>query len=372
MHQDAIKKMDKFFRGEKQGQVEAKRICTLRFSICYTQVYQVCFSLQSDLSNGSRGYEMVSKRPSWWQNIPKPLLVVGARSHSLWRQIKQHLVTILVVAIILVGAIALIIIGYRFDWTGFNGNNKSGKTLWDWLQLLIVPLVLAIGGFSLSQMQKTIEQRRTTDNQREAALQAYIDKMSELLLTNHLRDLAEDKEVQKIARVRTLTVLLRLDAERKGSVLQFLYESDLIKKDKSFIGFLYRADLSGANLYKAILFEADLSRANLNNAYLFGADLSNANLTSGAKLIEVNLSNASLFGADLSGADLSGADLSNANLSNAILFGANLSNANLSNASLFGTNLSEAILSNASVTSEQLDKALSLKNTTLPDGSKHL
>ena len=67
---------------------------------------------------------------------------------SRWQQITEHWVTILVVVIILVIAIVLIIVGYRFDWTGFNGNSKSGKTLWDWLQLLgvlAIPIVVGLG-----------------------------------------------------------------------------------------------------------------------------------------------------------------------------------------------------------------------------------
>ena len=50
---------------------------------------------------------------------------MGARLRSWWQQIKQHWVAILVVAIVLVVVIASIFVGYRFDWTGFNGNNKS-------------------------------------------------------------------------------------------------------------------------------------------------------------------------------------------------------------------------------------------------------
>jgi hypothetical protein len=102
---------------------------------------------------------------------------MASKLRTWWQLIKPHRGAIVVVAIVLVVVIALIVVGYRFGWTGF-----TGKTLWDWLQLLIVPLALAIGGFWLSQIQKTTEERHTTDNQREAALQAYIDKISELLL----------------------------------------------------------------------------------------------------------------------------------------------------------------------------------------------
>ena len=192
-----------------------------------------------------------------------------------WQRIKQRRVAIIVITAIIVMAIALIIIGYLFDWSGFNGYTQvstihtvsgpmagtitrtealqPGKSLWDWLQLLIIPVVLAIAGYAINftvsnneqkstQLRDQTERDITTDNQREAALQAYIDKMSELLLERDLRRSAEDDEVRKITRVRTLTVLTRLDANRKRSVLEFLYEFGLINKLASII------DLERANL----------------------------------------------------------------------------------------------------------------------------
>src|SRR5205814_6671660 len=133
----------------------------------------------------------------------------------------------------------------------------SAKTLWEWLQLLIIPLVLAVGGFWFSQIQKDREQKaaeqRTQiereaaekraetereiaqDNQREMALQEYIDKMSELLLHEKLRESAELDEIVTIARVRTLTVLPRLDAKRKKSLLEFLKAARLISINEHVI-----------------------------------------------------------------------------------------------------------------------------------------
>jgi hypothetical protein len=131
---------------------------------------------------------------------------------------------------------------------------------------------------------------------------------------------------------------------------------------------LFRAILSGANLSGAILSGANLSDAILSGANLFGANLSGVNLTganlfganltdaslSGANLSGVNLTDAALpranlTGANLTGANLYGANLSDAHLSGANLSGANLSGANLSDASLFGANLSGANLSGAKV-----------------------
>ena len=99
-----------------------------------------------------------------------------------------------------------------------------------------------------------------------------------------MRESTEDDEVFKIARVRTLTVLPRLDANRKRSVLQFLHESDLINGDKRTIN-LWEANLTGANLAGANLWLANLTQADLTQADLRQVDLSGANLT-GAKVIQ--------------------------------------------------------------------------------------
>ena len=202
------------------------------------------------------------------------------------------------------------------------------------------------------------------DTQREAALQAYIDHMSKLLLAQNLRHSTEDEEVRKIARVRTLTVLRRLDAERKGSVLQFLHESTLLGKEGRIV------DLTGADLSRAHLSRADLSGANLSHANLSRANLSRADLS------EAILSEAILSRTNLSGTNLSEADLMRANLRGADLIGANLNEADLSGAFLIGAiltraNLSGANLSRALVTPEQVTPTTSLQGTIMPDGSKH-
>ena len=200
----------------------------------------------------------MEERPHlWWQKARKPLEVFG----------------IIIVCMLVMGLLVVIILAYVFN---VNVPGLRGKTLWDWLQLLIIPVVLAVGGYLFNYTTTRAEQRNTqvrdqneqsiaSDNQREAALQAYIDNMSELLLHEKLRESGEDDEVRKIARVRTLTVLPRLDANRKGSVLQFLHESSLIHKDKKII------DLRDANLFEANLNRADLSGANLRGANLRGA-----------------------------------------------------------------------------------------------------
>jgi hypothetical protein len=88
-----------------------------------------------------------------------------------------------------------------------------------------------------SVTQEAQEQRAlAVENQRaqDAALQAYLDQMSQLLLDEGrpLRQPKEGDEVRTLARARTLTVLPRLDGERKASVVRFLYTQDCSTKDK--------------------------------------------------------------------------------------------------------------------------------------------
>jgi len=361
---------------------------------------------------------------------------MGARSRSWWRRIKQHsVVTVLISLSALL--VVLVILGYIFNWgwTGLgpyihpakDSNFQRGKTLWDWMQLLFIPVVLAVAGFWFNhrerkaaelrtEAEREIEQERAEanrensfDNQREAALRDYIDKMSELLLEKHLRESPPNDEVRTIARVRTITVLFQLDARRIGYVFAFLRETGLMSEEPnsgiislsganlSTINLsqtnLYSVNLSGANLREANLSNARLLRAELTGANLDKANLSNTNLffanLSEASLLEANLSGVHLRNADLVRARFSGANLSNANLSDANLSQANfadykfkmvngasfidtrLGGADLSGATLSGANLSKANLCDAKVTPEQLNTARSLKGATMPDGSIH-
>src|SRR5215218_3256537 len=188
-------------------------------------------------------------------------------------------------------------------WTGF-----ANKTLWDWLQLLVVPAMLALVGVLLAEAQENIHQQAEESRAQDEALQAYLEGMGNLLLDEGLLTSQEDEEVRTLARARTLTILGRVDGARKRSVVQFLYESQLIEKDKPIVSLsgadLTDADLSGADLRGADLRVADLRRADLRRAVLFGADLSDA------VLFDADLSDAFLGGADLSDARLGGADLS--------------------------------------------------------------
>jgi uncharacterized protein YjbI with pentapeptide repeats len=310
--------------------------------------------------------------------------------------------------LLLTGFIVFVYFGYRMhlDWTGFNesiGPNirqyQPTKTVWDWLQLLIVPAVLAFAAawlnFAMNRNERAeTKQRAETertialDDQRETSLQNYLDRMSDLLLNNHLQDLASTTvEVCHIARVRTLTVLFGLDPVRKGILIRFLYDAGLISVDentgKSVIDLkdanLSEIDLIRANLKKAELGEADLSGAKLNFARLDEACLEKAILS------EANLTGTQLSGADLSAAKLGGAKLRGTNLKQALLVRADLKMANLyktdmsradlrgadlRGADLRGANLSRLNLLDVTVTGAIISDETNLEGTILSDKQK--
>jgi hypothetical protein len=209
---------------------------------------------------------------------------VDQQQQSRWRpSIKQ----ILLAAGIVIVLVVLIRIGYAYQWTGFRQSKVSqdvqpAKTLWDWLDLLIVPAVLAGGVAWLNWAQrqrerdaekaqqeradKAEEDRRRrereaqaaqrereleVENQRaqDTALQAYLDKMDDMLTrlryeigsasTEELSgsgatDSGDRKapvrirDLRTLIRARTLTVLERLDGVRKRAVMRFLLELRLI------------------------------------------------------------------------------------------------------------------------------------------------
>src|SRR5215204_4999740 len=118
---------------------------------------------------------------------------------------------------IAVAATTLIVLlaigGASLGWTGFRG-----KTVWDFLQLLIVPLMLVAIGFWFTAQQDARQQKienqraehaQRIENQRaeaerelaeqqaqDEALQAYLDQMTSLLLEENLRESEKGSELR--------------------------------------------------------------------------------------------------------------------------------------------------------------------------------
>jgi hypothetical protein len=194
-----------------------------------------------------------------------------------------------------------------------------GMTVRNWLDLLVVPLALAGIGYWFTSQQDYRQQATEELRAQHAALQAYLDQMSVLLLEKDLRTAEAGSEVRRLARARTLTVLSQLPATpgehetNKEQVLEFLIEAELVQRmngEDPIISLeesdLRRVDLDwedlhGANLRNALLGEADLEGANLEDANLEQAKLRGANLrgVKGATNEQLEQQAASLEGATM-------------------------------------------------------------------------
>lgn len=245
------------------------------------------------------------------------------------------LIRAVAVLLILAALFVLVREGYDHSWTGFasretKSNIAPAKTLWDWLDLLIVPVVLAVGAFFLEGSRKRTEREVESDRQKQQTLDDYFAYISELLLDNHLSDASGANLARELARTRTLTALRLLDGKRKAQVLQFLYEARLIDAEPVI-------QLNGADFRGALLNEATLSRAELRGVYFSGASIRYA----------------TLVGADFRGSDFSDANFNASNLTNARLVQANLDGADLRTATLTNADLSEVKLDKVKMTNQQ-------------------
>jgi uncharacterized protein YjbI with pentapeptide repeats len=188
-----------------------------------------------------------------------------------------------------------------------------GITLWNLLKVLATPITVGAAVPLLNWLQKKRELDVENQRAQDEALQAYLDQMGALILQDYWgqsEEVHKARQARILARARTLTVLSRLDGNRKASIVQFLSGSDLIVKDHVLVN-LSKADLRGADFRGANLRGASFSSTSHKRntgANLSGADLGDANLRGvdfrGANLRGVNFRGANLRNADFRQADL--------------------------------------------------------------------
>jgi hypothetical protein len=111
---------------------------------------------------------------------------VEQEEQSRWRPTRKQLLWAGGIVIALAALVVLVRLGYDHAWTGFGQSEvnqavQPAKTLWDWLGLLIVPVVLAVGGYLFNSSQNRATQRAAERQARADALQAYLDHMSDML-----------------------------------------------------------------------------------------------------------------------------------------------------------------------------------------------
>lgn len=270
-----------------------------------------------------------------------------------------------VLAIVL---LALILGGYVVPWTGF-GEVGSGedlqraKSLWDWMELAIVPLLLAVGAYLLNQeaarragMLDAANTRNArteeVNNARETAVREYLSQMGRLMIEHSVRSNPANvnEDAKRYMEALTLSILQSFSTDRNAqnlpsSVLQVEdgtpgsvkradrkdvgkfpqpvrdYPENFLDLRKEILQFLHRAGLIEAANPAVSLEGADLAKADLSFVDLEYAGLAGVNLR-GATLINAKLAGADLRNSILAEALLAGADLTGANLTGAVLDGA--------------------------------------------------
>lgn len=312
--------------------------------------------------------------------------------------------------ILIVTALMSLVIFAWIIWQTYQANNLgfSGKTLWDWLELLVVPTSLGFGAYWLDH-QARLREAHAEELQKKQHINRLILQM------------ASPKNEFALEALRQLTALTSLqDGVLRNCNLSGADLNDADLRNANLEGAdlsrtrLINATLSGANLENAILFRAtlngtDFGKANLSyidfkmrdlsltkRVNLEGSNLSYANLTksdlsittlnnvnfSWAILEKTDLKDARLLwanfeSANLTGANLAKANLREANLKLAILKDANLSDADLSGAIFEGANLQNTKFGGADFTDANLAGAINwtfeqfsgtFANTIMPDG----
>jgi len=228
------------------------------------------------------------------------------------------------------------------EWTGFGTYNgvegeTRHKTLWNWLELIIIPVSLGLFIWVFTTFEKDKNKIIEDEKFRDVTLDSFMKVMTELIIQH---DLAGDPSAKSIAiaKARISIALDQLDGARKGQILQFLYESDLIDNKPKF-------KLRGANFNYAILDRIILVEAEVRGAYFENTSLRDSNLN-GSSFNSCSFKNADLSNSKIEETDLGYTDLTNAKLRNMDLTTIDFEGANLTNADLQGSEITQNQLDN--------------------------
>ncbi len=336
---------------------------------------------------------------------------------------------ILILLIIAIGAVGIyffVKFGYQSEIVGFgeyklpSGEIVPRKTLWDWLELLIIPLVIFGLGYILNSNLKTRDEINTSNNRRDELLRNYFSEYSKL--PQNFPDEEFFQFSVNILKAQTMSLLPRLDGERKGFLLQFLVESGLLNLQNTRLQ-LSRADFSGLNFDYIDIRDVNLHGNNFENSVIDKLTIHDSNFGSGfyrnvsflggtfyntnfeyANFVNANLyqakfikcevgianftkaflrkssfRNSRVFRANFTKANLKNVDFENAALDMTVFDGAKLQKANFTNVDLnharfTGAKLNGAILDGANlkgaiISRKQLSKVTSMLGATLPDGT---
>ncbi|CCI22031.1 membrane hypothetical protein [Microcystis aeruginosa PCC 9809] len=241
----------------------------------------------------------------------------------------------------------------NFKWSGF-----QKKSFWDWLQLLIVPLMLALGAFYLNSAADFRDYQIAQERKQQEILTDYFSKMQDLIVeTKKIKETSgykeshpKDQEVMLLpefsstAQALTLSVLEQLDGKRKGKVITYLAESQLIT-------------ITVDNNKPSTQPEIKLDGANLDDIELGNNGPRNSLNENEMTIIDqIQIKNANMKRANLSGlrsrhSELRGSYLENASLKNVYFTGSTMTasrfiNGQITDVDFTGVDLAKTIFDN--------------------------
>lgn len=284
---------------------------------------------------------------------------------------------------------------YRIPFVGEGWKDLFGeRKLWDWMQLLIVPVMLGYLSLNLKSSYEVNQTDIAKQKNREEVLTRYLDTIMELsrdfdLIKNAKDEISEIKDKERnnkelsemesyfyaneinkkelgivcnphedvgpiLARSITMVALESLSEPKsteqyntvKSLIVDVLFQANLIDKTHAIVS-LQKADLTKADMSRKYFPGTCFDSVFFNQSKLESAQLN------GGKVIRSIFDSAKLGGINLDNADLRGSRFINADLQGANLTGANLINIYLKKpvslfkgADLRGANLKGAIVDN--------------------------
>ncbi|MEX1071158.1 MAG: pentapeptide repeat-containing protein [Anaerolineales bacterium] len=169
------------------------------------------------------------------------------------------------------------------------------KTVWDLLDLMLIPIFIALIGILYSQQSTNTHFEVAEQQRRDDVVSKFITDVESIVSPADF-DKSTDTPQLKDGEIATIearlrTIVKNLDGERKSQLIHFLYKCNLLggilPKHDAFGGVsqarnqvidvtdvdLSRINLSGVNLAGIVLSGCELSGANLNKAKLPSANL---------------------------------------------------------------------------------------------------
>jgi uncharacterized protein YjbI with pentapeptide repeats len=213
--------------------------------------------------------------------------------------------------------------------------------------------MLALGAFYLNSAADFRDYQIAQEQKHQEILTDYFSKMQDLIVeTKKIKETSgykeshpKDKEANLLPEFRstaqalTLSVLEQLDGKRKGKVIIYLAESQLITVDNNKPSTEPEINLYGANLKGMVLNDVDRVetvdkkplRVAINGADMTDSTIKNVRLFEGSRLRESDFSQANLTDVYLTGADMQGAKFIKSQMTNVDLSNTNLTSANFDN-----------------------------------------